>query len=386
MLIKREIQKELISVFEDYPVVTITGPRQAGKTTLVRMAFPDINYCNLEDPEIKTLAKNDPKAFFSRYKTPLIIDEIQRVPELLSYIQVIVDENNTNGLFLLTGSHQLSLDAAVSQSLAGRTALLRLLPFSISELKSGNITLDRDTYLIKGFLPRIYNNNLNPFKAYRNYFQTYVERDVRQLLQVKNLSNFENFIRLLAGRVGQVLNLNSLSGDLGVSSTTLSEWLSVLESSFIVFRLFPYYENFGKRIIKAPKLYFTDTGFVSYLLGIDTPQQVARDPLIGGLFENLVVMEAVKTRLNKGLDPNIFYFRDNNRNEVDIIFKKQRKLIPVEIKSAMTFNNNLLKGIQYFQRISERSDKGYLVYAGDFVFRTDNVEVVNFTDINKIFE
>ena len=386
MFIKREIEKELLSLMEDYPVVTITGPRQSGKTTLAKTTFPGYNYCNLENPEIRQLAENDPNAFFASFSQPLIIDEIQRVPQLLSFIQVIVDEKNKKGLFLLTGSHQQSLREAVSQSLAGRTALLRLLPFSIKELLSANIELNRDKLIYTGFLPGIYDNKLNPTKAYRNYFQTYVERDLRQLLQVKNLSNFENFIRLLAGRVGQILNLHSLSGDLGVSATTLTHWLSVLEASFLVFRLQPYFENFGKRLVKSPKLYFTDVGLVCYLLGIETPEQVTRDPLIGGLFENMVVMEAVKTRLNKGLDPNLFYFRDNNKNEVDLIYKKQRMLTPIEIKSAMTFNENLLKGIAYFQRTSNQAQKGYLVYSGDLTFERDNVHVINFKDVYKILE
>ena len=386
MFIKREIEKELLSLMEDYPVVTITGPRQSGKTTLAKTTFPGYNYCNLENPEIRQLAENDPNAFFTSFSQPLIIDEIQRVPQLLSFIQVIVDEKNKKGLFLLTGSHQQSLREAVSQSLAGRTALLRLLPFSIKELLSANIELNRDKLIYTGFLPGIYDNKLNPTKAYRNYFQTYVERDLRQLLQVKNLSNFENFIRLLAGRVGQILNLHALSGDLGVSATTLTHWLSVLEASFLVFRLQPYFENFGKRLVKSPKLYFTDVGLVCYLLGIETPEQVTRDPLIGGLFENMVVLEAVKTRLNKGLDPNLFYFRDNNKNEVDLIYKKQRMLTPIEIKSAMTFNENLLKGIAYFQRTSNQAQKGYLVYSGDLTFEKDNVHVINFKDVYKIFE
>ncbi len=386
MFIKREIEKELLSLMEDYPVVTITGPRQSGKTTLAKTTFPGYNYCNLENPEIRQLAENDPNAFFTSFSQPLIIDEIQRVPQLLSFIQVIVDEKNKKGLFLLTGSHQQSLREAVSQSLAGRTALLRLLPFSIKELLSANIELNRDKLIYTGFLPGIYDNKLNPTKAYRNYFQTYVERDLRQLLQVKNLSNFENFIRLLAGRVGQILNLHALSGDLGVSATTLTHWLSVLEASFLVFRLQPYFENFGKRLVKSPKLYFTDVGLVCYLLGIETPEQVTRDPLIGGLFENMVVLEAVKTRLNKGFDPNLFYFRDNNKNEVDLIYKKQRMLTPIEIKSAMTFNEKLLKGIAYFQRTSNQAQKGYLVYSGDLTFERDNVHVINFKDVYKILE
>lgn len=386
MLIKREIQAELEALMSAYPVVTITGPRQSGKTTLGRMAFPAYNYCNLENPEVRRIAENDPKAFFNRFAQPLIIDEIQRVPQLLSYIQVIVDEKKKMGMFLLTGSHQLLLSEAVSQSLAGRTALLRLLPFSIQELNSADIRLSRDEQIFTGFMPGIYDNSLDPYKAYRNYFQTYVERDLRQIMQIRNLTNFEHFIRLLAGRVGQVLNLHSISGDLGVSSTTLADWLSVLEASFLVFRLYPYFENFGKRLVKSPKIFFTDVGFACYLLGIETPQQVTRDPLMGGLFENMVVMEAVKTRLNKGLDPNLYYFRDNNRNEVDLLYKKHEMLIPVEIKAAMTFHENLLKGIRYFQRTSGKAQKGYLAYSGDLVFENDFAKVINFRNLYTVFD
>ncbi len=386
MLIKREIQKELENLMSSYPVVTITGPRQSGKTTLARTTFPEYSYCNLEQPEMRRLAENDPNAFFGRFKTPVIIDEIQRVPDLLSYIQVIVDDKQESGVFLLTGSHQQTLNEAVSQSLAGRTALLRLLPLSINELVRSGIRSSRDELLMTGFMPGIYNKKLNPYKANRNYFQTYVERDLRQLLQIKNLNNFESFVRILAGRVGQILNLHSISGDLGVSSTTLSEWLSVLEASFLVFRLYPYYENFGKRLIKSPKIYFTDVGLVCYLLGIETVGQVMRDPLLGGIFENMVVMDFVKERLNKGLDPTFFYFRDNNQNEVDLIIKKHEKLIPVEIKAAMTFNENLLKGIRYFQRTSNQENQGYLIYSGNLEFENELAGIVNFMNISTLMK
>lgn len=385
-MINRDIQEELLVLSREYPVITITGPRQAGKTTLAKITFPSYNYCNLEHPEIRELARNDPNAFFSLYKAPLIIDEIQRVPQLLSYIQVIVDSNREKGSFILTGSHQLSLNEAITQSLAGRTALLRLLPLSINELASFGITIKRDELITRGFLPSVYIDNLDPFKAYRNYFQTYVERDLKQLIQVRELIHFENFMRLLAGRVGQVLNLHSISNDLGISSTTLAQWLSVLEASFLLIRIYPYYENFGKRIIKSPKIFFTETGLVSYLLGIDSPEQVATHPLLGQLFENMVVVDAIKSRLNKGKDHNIFFYRDNNQNEVDMIYKSKSSLIPIEIKSAMTYNDNLIKGVLFFQKIVPESKKGYLIYSGDLSFSKKEVEIVNFRDSYKIFQ
>ncbi len=384
-MIKREIQEELLNLSRQYPVLTITGPRQAGKTTLAKITFPNYNYCNLEHPEIRDIARIDPNAFFKMYQTPLIIDEIQRLPQLLSFIQVMVDAKPEKGSFIITGSHQFSLNEAISQSLAGRTALLRLLPLSINEIASAGIKTERDELISTGFLPGVYNDKLTPFKAYRNYFQTYVDRDLKQLLKVRELVHFENFMRLLAGRVGQVLNLHSISNDLGVSSTTLAQWLSVLEASFLIIRIFPYYENFGKRIIKSPKLFFTETGLVSYLLGIENPDQVSSHPLLGQLFENMVVVDAIKTRLNKGEDHNIFFYKDNNQNEVDIIYKSKNSLIPIEIKSAMTFNDHLLDGIRYFQRTVPNITKAYMIYSGELSFSKNEIEVINFKDSYKIF-
>ena len=386
MLIERTIKTEFKQLVESYPVVTITGPRQAGKTTLAKMEYPHYNYCNLENPETRNLAIHDPNAFFQEFPYPVIIDEIQRVPELLSYIQVIVDEKSEKGMYILTGSHQLGLNQAVSQSLAGRTALLHLLPFSINELNQAGFHQDRDDYIFKGFLPRVYKDDLEPTRAYRNYFQTYIERDLRQMIQLKNLNHFEMFLKLLAGRTGQLVNLNSLSNDIGVSGTTLKEWLSILEASFIIFRLNPYFENFGKRIIKTPKLYFTEIGLVTYLLGIEEKGQVGRDPLVGNIFENLVVIEALKARLNKGLDPNLFFYRDNNLNEVDIIYKRSRDLVPIEIKSAKTWNKDFCHGINYFRSISKNAADGYLIYAGDLNPDLESIKVRHFSRTYEIFE
>ena len=383
-MIKRDIETELKTLAGQYPVVTVSGPRQAGKTTLCRIVFPEYNYCNLELPEHRQLAADDPRALLAAFPPPVIIDEIQRVPELLSYIQVITDELDQPGRFILTGSHQLGLHEAVSQSLAGRTALLTLLPLSIRELSGEGITLSRDQYLLKGFLPRIYKDNLDSTKAYRNYFQTYIERDLRQVSNIRNLDQYEKFMRLLAGRVGQVINLNSMSNDIGVSSTTLAEWLTVLEASYVIFRLKPYYENFGKRLVKSSKLYFTDVGLAVYLLGISELNQVSRDPLLGNLFENLVVIEALKTRMNHGLDANLYFYRDSNQQEVDLIYRKGNSLVPIEIKAAMTYNKTLIKNIRFFQGLTGSSE-GYLVYAGDFEPALDDLDVVNFIQTHRIF-
>ena len=384
-MILRQIARELAATANEFPVVTIIGPRQAGKTTLARMQFPNHAYANLEAPDIRLLAASDPHAFFSQFPPPVIIDEIQRVPELLSTIQILADSNPQRGQYILTGSHQLRLQEAVAQSLAGRTALLRLLPLSISELKATGITHTRDEFIYQGFMPRLYNEKINPTRLYRNYCQTYIERDIRQMINLRRLTDFENFTRLLAGRVGQILNLSSLSNDVGVSSTTLKEWLSVLEASHTIFRLNPYFENFGKRIIKSPKIYFTDVGLASYLLGIESPALAARDPLIGNLFENMVVIEALKARLNAGKEPELYFYRDNKGNEVDLLFRQNRQLIPIEIKSAMTFNPEFAKGIAQFQKIASSAQKGHIIYAGNLTPELSHASVLHFTNMDSIF-
>jgi hypothetical protein len=384
-MIKRDLQSVIQGFAKTYPVVTITGPRQSGKTTLAKMAFPTYNYCNLEHPENRLLAEKDPKSFFKQFPTPLIIDEIQRIPELLSYIQVFVDEEKKNSVFILTGSHQLTLNASISQSLAGRTALVTLLPFSLSELGSIHDTFDRDELIFNGFMPRIYDQNQEPTALYRNYLHTYVERDVRQLIHLRDLSRFENFLRLLAGRIGQIVNIASLASVTGVSSPTISDWLSVLEASYIVYRLPPYYDNLGKRIIKSPKLYFTDVGLASYLIGIEHVEQIARDPLLGGLFENMVVMDAVKTRYHAGKDANLYFFRDNHKNEVDLLYKSGQKLVPMEIKASRTYNTDFQKGIARFLEIKGAGTKGHIIYAGEKAMNIGNVHIHHFKDSRDIF-
>ena len=385
-MIKRAIQNELALVAKEYPVLTISGPRQSGKTTLAKMQFPEHAYANLEDPETRRLAEQDPRAFFALFPAPVIIDEVQRVPELLSYIQVMADGTDKRGQYILTGSHQLPLREAVSQSLAGRTALLELLPFSIGELAAAGIEPTRDECIFKGFYPRIHAESVDPTSLYRNYLMTYVERDVRQLLNIRDLSLFEQFIHLLAGRTAQVLNLHSLGNDLGVDGKTLKQWLSVLEASFIVFRLPPYFENFGKRIIKTSKLYFTDTGLLCYLLGIEKPEQVMRNPAFGQLFENLVVAEALKTRYNQGKRPNLYFFRDNNRNEVDLVFDHARQLMPVEIKAAMTWNPDFLRGILHFQKSIPTAVKGAVIYSGELQPDLEAATVLNFKRTGELFQ
>lgn len=383
-MINRDISNELLFLSKQYPVVTIVGPRQAGKTTLSQQVFPEYHYVNLELPEWRSLAEEDPRAFFASNSTPLIIDEIQRVPSLLSYIQVQVDKDQKVGQYILTGSHQFQLQQAISQSLAGRSALLTLFPFSIKELSNAGLHYTRDEYLFQGFFPRIYQDHQEPNRSYRYYYQTYIERDIRIMSNIHNLNLFDKFIRLLAGRTGQVLNLHSLSSDVGVSSTTLHEWLSLLEASFIIYRLQPYYDNFGKRAIKSPKIYFTDVGLLCYLLGISEIHHVGRDPLIGGLFENMVVMEAIKTLLNQGKEPTLFFFRNNNQLEVDLLYQNGRNLVPIEIKSSMTFHPSFRQKLDRICSIVNAS-QAFILYAGELEIQQENVKIMHYTNTNQIF-
>lgn len=384
-MIKRDIKKEFLQLLKEYPIVTILGPRQAGKTTLAVKALASYEYCNLEIPENREFALLDPKAFLAQFKKNVILDEIQRAPLLLSYIQAIVDKNLINGQFVLTGSHQLELKQAVTQSLAGRTGILNLLPLSINELTNAKIKFDTfEEYAYRGFLPRIYDQDQRPSQAYSNYYQTYVERDVRQLINLKNAAIFEKFLKLIAGRVGQIIDYTSLGNDVGVNSKTIKEWLSILEASFIVYKLEPYFENFGKRTIKSPKYYFTDVGLLCYLLGIENSSQITRDPLVGNIFENLIVIECLKNRFNQGKMPHLYFFRDSNHREIDIIFQDGRDLIAIEIKSSSTFSKSLLKNIELIKD-TINFKYSYLVYSGSEKKLSDNVEVLNFKNIDKIF-
>ena len=350
-MITREITPVLLDLFGRYPVVTVTGPRQSGKTTLCRATFPDLAYFNLERPDVREFASSDPLGFLGQCGDGAVIDEIQRVPELTSYIQAAVDERRRNGQFVLTGSRQLRVDEAVSQSLAGRTAIVPLLPFSIEEARQARAGLAIDSMVHRGFYPRIYDQNLEPTQALGDYFETYVERDVREISEIRNLSSFQRFVRLCAGRVGQLLNLQSLGNDAGVSHTTARHWLSVLEASFIAFEVQPFHANLSKRLVKSPKLYFYDVGLAAYLLGIESPQQIATHPLRGALFENLVVVEALKHRFNLGRRSNLSFFRDRTGNEVDLVYALADKMIAVEIKAGQTVSGSFLSMLHSLDRM-----------------------------------
>lgn len=331
---KRELSDKILQWARQYPVVTLTGPRQSGKTTLAKSLFPEHAYANLENPVERDYAASDPVAFLGQYSGGVVIDEIQRVPSLLSYIQCIVDENpDKHGRFILTGSQNLQIMRGVSQSLAGRTALASLLPFSLAELGGSQDVWET---LWRGFFPRIFHDNLNPTEALAFYTATYLERDVRELVKVKDLSRFSQFLRLCAGRTGQLLNAANLAADCGIAGKTAMEWVSILEASYIIRRLSPWFSNVSKRLSKTPKMYFLDTGLVSYLLGIDSPGQLANHPLRGAIFETFVMTEFWKHYANGGVTDRLFHYRDGAQREIDLLDECSPRRLLVEIKSGQT--------------------------------------------------
>ena len=391
-MIQRTIEKHISSLMNEYFSVSIFGPRQCGKTTLAKTLFPSFSYANLEDINVRSLAKNDPEEFFTRFPEPVIIDEIQRVPELLSTVQVRIDKNQKKGQYLITGSQQISLKSSISQSLAGRTAIVQMLPLSISELYSANIKLDRDSQLVSGFMPFLYaESGHSPFEYYKNYVNTYLERDIVQIAAVHDLIRFEKFMRLLAGRVGQLVNNSALATEVGVSSTTIGSWISVLEASHVIYTLKPWFKNRNSQVVKTPKVYFCDTGLVSYLLGIETPEQMIRDPLLGNIFENFVVIEALKTRLNLGLEPNLYFFRNSNGLEIDLILQEQNKLKLFEIKSGKSLNDEFCRNMKNFsakynEDIVSDSTKGTVIYSGETYESYKDFGFYNFSKIPQLFE
>lgn len=383
-IIDRDIREHLLYASKYFPVVTILGPRQSGKTTLARLSFPGYKYVNLEDPEILELVRSDMNGFLEMLGHNAIIDEIQKYPMLLDKIQTVVDERKENGQYILTGSFQQALKSSIAQSLAGRTAVLNLLPLSIRELERSGISFTRDEYIYQGFMPRHYSENQPIGLLYSSYYQTYVERDVQAILNVKNKNLFDKFMHIIAGRIGQIINLQSLANDVGISSTTVNEWISILESSYIVFRVEPYYENYTKRVIKAPKLYFTDIGLACYLLGIKDPSQVYRDPLVGNLFENMVISEILKAQYNQGRDKEIYFFRDSKGFEVDAIIPNGREFTPIEIKSASTFSKDFSSSLRKMVGFAKEATNPTVIYSGDKSFILDGVKYINFKDTSSI--
>lgn len=352
-MIERTLHKKLSELTQKYPIVTLTGPRQSGKSTLLRHAFPNYKYVSLEDPDMRLFATDDPRGFLKTYPDKTIIDEAQRVPALFSYIQTHTDKEGREGMYLLAGSHNFLLMENINQSLAGRTAILKLLPFSHAEMKESEI-LPRtvDDEIFNGGYPRLYDKDIAPSDYYPFYIQTYVERDVRLMKNIGDLSKFIRFIKLCAGRIGQLLNLSSLANECGVAVSTISTWISVLEASYICYLLKPDHNNYAKRLVKTPKLYFYDTGLACSLLDIRTAEQVSTHFLRGGLFENLVINEFVKQAYNKGEEPNLTFWRDSTGNEVDLLQYIDGKPYAYEIKSGATYSPDFFKGIAKWAKLS----------------------------------
>jgi len=363
-LIPRTAATYLREVAERYPVVTITGPRQSGKTTLCRKVFSERRYVSLENLDTRQFAKEDPRGFLAGLEDGAILDEIQNAPELLSYIQTVVDEKDDKGQFILTGSQQFEVTNAINQSLAGRTAILKLLPLSIEELGALGGELSVDQLLLHGFYPRIWKDHLDPAEALANYLATYVERDLRQLIAIKDLGLFQRFLTLIASRIGQLLNISGLAADTGVSPQTARNWMMLLEASFIIYRLPPFFANIGKRLVKSPKVYFYDVGLAGHLLGIENQLHVSRDPLRGHLFENMVVIEALKYHLHRGKRGNLHFYRDSNGNEVDLLFGLGPDHFPIEIKMGMTINRTFFKGLDRFSALFPVPQGRGLLYGG----------------------
>ncbi len=377
-IIKRTLQKQLQASAKQFPVITVTGPRQSGKTTLLRDMFPDYTYVNLENLDQRAAAVEDPKAFLNYYGTGgVIIDEAQHVPELFSYLQQIVDENKKMGQYILTGSQDFLLLEKISQSLAGRVAVHHLLPFEMGEILTDAArqqTLDQ--ILFTGLYPAIYDREIPAENYFPSYLQTYIERDVRSLKRIGDLNVFRRFLQLCAGRTGQLLNLASLANELGIDAKTVRAWLSILEASFIVFLLPPYFKNYNKRIVKHPKLYFYDTGIVCSLLGLTDSVQLKTHYLRGSLFENLIITEYIKKKHHEGRPPGCYFWRDNSGNETDLLIEDKGKLTALEIKSGTTIRDDFFKNLIRFQKFSGIAQEDCcLVYGGETTVPRKKVKV-----------
>jgi len=386
VVIPREAADPIRALVADYPVVAITGPRQSGKTTLARTLFADLGYLSLEDPDVRQRAIDDPRAFLADCGEGAVLDEVQRVPELFSYLQGAVDEDPRPGRFILTGSQQFGLLAGITQSLAGRVALVPLLPFTLRELEScGNTPADLRALLYGGLFPPIHDRGLDPHVWCANYVQTYLERDVRQMLNVRDLRAFQLFLRMCAARCGQLVNLSALASDCGITHNTAKAWLSVLEASYVVHLLPPHHANFSKRLVKTPKLYFHDPALVSWLLGIRSPAELATHSMRGPLFETWVVSELLKARFNRGLTSNLFFWRDRAGLEIDVLVDRGVELVPVEIKSGRTLASDSFGGLARWRELAgDRAGAGWLVHGGDEEHSRDGCRALPWRGIDRL--
>lgn len=382
-MLDRQLAPTLLRLSASFPVIAVTGPRQSGKTTLVRALFPDKSYVSLEDPIERSFAEEDPRGFLARFVAGAIFDEAQRWPDLFSHLQGLVDKDRQPGRFVLTGSQQFGLLSGVTQSLAGRVGLTRLLPLALGELPKADIAAANiDALMLQGFYPALHAQAVSPADWYTSYVATYLERDVRQLTQIQDLSTFQRFLRLAAGRTGQLLNLSALAGEAGIAHSTARAWLSVLEASDIVFLLPPYHRNFGKRLVKTPKLYFIDVGLACWLLGIRNVEMLGLNPLRGALFETWVVGEFLKARLNAGQPSDLYFWRDNNGLEADLMFEVGNRLQPVEIKSGQTVTADYIRAGQKAARFAgEEALPPWLIYGGDQSYERSGVRAMGWREL-----
>ena len=384
-MFKRKLQQKMLSLAEKFQVITLTGPRQSGKTTLVQATFPNLPYVSLEEPDIRQIALTDPRGFLANYTEGAVLDEVQHAPELFSYIQSLVD-GDRNIQFVLTGSSNFLLMEKISQTLAGRTAILHLLPFSIAELKPNIPAFERyESLIYKGQYPRIYDREIAPRDFYPSYIQTYVEKDVRLMKNIGNINTFIRFVQLCAGRTGQLVNYAGLASDAGISPNTAKAWLSILESSYIVYQLAPYHRNFNKRIVKSSKLYFYDTGLACSLLGIRDEEQVALHYMKGALFENLVINEFIKASIHRGEQPKTYFWQDNQGKEIDCLLVDGEKALPIEIKAGKTMSNSYFTNLQYWRKLAGAPDDyGHVVYGGEQTLKTSYGQFTSWRDLETL--
>ena len=385
MYIKRKIEKEIRQLAKEFPIVAILGPRQSGKTTLAKYIFKKYKYVSLEDPDMRSLAIEDPRGFLFQYDKKVIIDEIQRVPELFSYLQTHTAELKETGSFILTGSQNYLLMENISQSLAGRVGLATLLPFSTKEVIEHNPKLTLEELMFTGFYPRIYDQNIRPSSFYKSYLSTYIEKDIRLIKNIVDYDSFYKFIKIMAGRTGQVLNTLAISNECDISHNTVKEWLSVLETSYITYKLKPFYKNYNKRLIKNSKIYFYDTGLVCYLLGIKNIENLNTHYSKGNIFETFIVSDFIKNNFNKGESSDFYFWRDSQKNEIDLIIDSNGNLNGIEIKSGRTIKDDFFKGLGYWNALSKNNPKNsYLIYAGESEHKRKNINIVNWKSIYKI--
>lgn len=385
-MIDREIESELNTLKNEFPIIAILGPRQSGKTTLSKKVFSKYEYISLEDYDHREFAHNDPRGFLNRYNKNVIFDEIQRVPSLISFLQTHVDSINENGTIIITGSHNFLLMEQISQSLAGRVGITKLLPFSVQELSS--IENDLMTLIYNGSYPRIYDQNIRPDSFYKNYVSTYIEKDIRQIKNITNFDNFLKFLRVLAGRTGQELNTSTISDECGISHNTVKDWLSILEASFIIHRIRPFHKNYNKRVIKNPKIYFSDTGLVCNLIGINKKEDIDYHFLKGNIFETFIINELIKYNFNYGEKLKYYFWRDNHKKELDFIIDLGIKHYGIEIKSSSTIHEKYFSGLNYWIQLTETNPSDmYLIYSGDQNFIRNGINVVSWKSIyNKIIK